>query len=271
MEHSEAIRLIKEYLLERITDEKAIKEIKCHIAQCDVCIDLLGDKAMALLGTPQSIVAGPIDFLTCEGCSDLLPEYAELTRDETKGRYPLVWRHLQVCSSCKEVYNHLHEIVMKEKKEAFGPIPKGLTFAAMQEKRRFEILMSRFGELIKKAPSSVKESLQRMRPGVEALFQKTFAYPTPSFAPVFGEHRATVLSPFGKVRYPIIFEWEPYENANQYTISIEDTSWSHITKGTKVGLQPEELKLNYDNEYMWELKVMKGEKVIDEITGFFSL
>ncbi len=271
MEHSEAIRLTKECLLENITDEKTKMEIKHHIAQCDVCKGALGDKIMALVGTSQSLISGELEFLTCEECLGLLPEYSELEKNKAKERSPLVWRHLKVCSSCKEVYHNLHEIVIKEKPEVFGPSPKGPTFAAIHEKKRFEALMSKFGEIIKKSPSHDKEPLRKIKPGLEELFQKAFTYPTPSFTPVFGEHRATVFSPFGKVRYPIVFEWGQVGDADQYSISIEETTWTHITKATMIELGAEELKLNYDEEYMWELKVMKNEEMIDEITGFFSL
>jgi len=63
----------------------------------------------------------------------------------------------------------------------------------------------------------------------------------------------------------------PYEGADRYTISVEDTNWSFTTKETKIETNIGTLKLDYGKEYMWELKVMKGEEVIDEITGFFSL
>lgn len=91
------------------------------------------------------------------------------------------------------------------------------------------------------------------------------------FAPVFGEYKANVLSPFGTIRYPIIFEWLCYEEADQYSVSIEGSDWSFNTSDTHIELTEKDLKLNCGKEYMWELKVMKGEEVIDEITGFFSL
>ena len=271
MEHFEAIRKIKQHLLERISDEASLLALKNHIAECHACIDSLGERVIALIGTPQSFATGKIDFLTCEECDETLPEYAELREEEAKERYPATWRHLQFCASCSEVNRHLHEIAIEEENEASGPIPTGPTFAATYDKKRIEELMSSFDGAVDRASTPTKSTLQEMRSKLETLFQKTFADPTPSFAPVFGENKATVLSPFGKVRYPIIFEWEPHDDADQYILSLEEAEWSVHTQETKISLTSEELSLTFGDEYMWELKNLKEGEVIDEITGFFSL
>lgn len=290
VEHSEAIRLMKDYL-RRPETVKNVPELKRHVAGCPVCADLLGDEVKALLGTPQSIVTEVKDFLSCEACSEWLPEYAEFQKDEAKERYPLVWRHLRACSSCREVYENLHEIAVKEERGEFGPIPKGLTFketmereeaetalhaeevsvAAAVVKKRFESVTSKFLELIRSSPLHIKESLERIKPDIQLLFQQTFTYPPPSFAPVFGGRQPFVLSPFGKVRYPIHFKWEAYDGADQYTLSIRGTEWSLDTRETAIDLTPTELELAPNNEYAWELQIIKERSIIDRISGFFSL
>ncbi|MDP3013641.1 MAG: hypothetical protein Q8M92_05320, partial [Candidatus Subteraquimicrobiales bacterium] len=62
-----------------------------------------------------------------------------------------------------------------------------------------------------------------------------------------------------------------YEGADKYIISIEEANWSYSTAGTKVEVGPGELQLIYGTEYMWEIVIMSGEELTDEIVGFFSL
>jgi len=269
--HSEAIGLIKKHLIQPLPDDSLLIEVKRHIGQCTICKGSLGSKVIALVGDSQSILTGSIDLLTCEQCSDLLPEYAEFSSDDAKERYPSVWRHLQVCSACNEVYAHLHQIAIDEERGLLEAFSREPTFEARQEKRRDKNLMAKYDEIVKRNPSSMKNSLVKIRSDIEALFKVTFTHPTPRFSPVFGEHQAAVLSPFGKVRYPIIFEWTSLEDADEYYIGIEEATWSRTTTQTKIAASPEDLRLDYGEEYMWKLRFLKNGKAIDEITGFFSL
>lgn len=140
-----------------------------------------------------------------------------------------------------------------------------------EARQKVEALVARLKELIAKTPVHLQERLGTVFRNLEVIFQETFAYPTPSFAPVFGEIQITVLSPFGKMRYPILFEWQSYEEADEYIITIEDVDWSITTSKTKLEITPENLKLEYGQEYMWNLKAIKKGEILEEENGVFSL
>jgi len=137
--------------------------------------------------------------------------------------------------------------------------------------RKVESLMQEFAGLIKKVPAHLQNSLESIGHNLNDLFRKTFIYPTPCFSPVFGKSPVTVLSPFGKVRYPITFEWIPYEEADQYEILIEGAGWARKSVGNKIEIKEKDSILSYGREYMWELRFLKGGETIEEIAGFLIL
>lgn len=114
-------------------------------------------------------------------------------------------------------------------------------------------------------------SLSQIQARLYEIFQKTFVYPFPRFV-TFGEGKSELQSPFGKVRYPIVFQWEPEEDAEQYQVAVYETSWKITTKETKVVIySPEECRLTEGKEYTWERKIIKAGKEIEEETrwGWF--
>lgn len=126
--------------------------------------------------------------------------------------------------------------------------------------------------MINKAPINIQKSLKQMRYGIESRLRNTFSYPCPSFPPVFGESQVAIMSPFGKVRFPIIFKWISYKGAERYEISIEGTNWSVETKRTSVEVKQEELELNLDEGYIWQFKVLTQDReILEEVSGYFSL
>jgi len=137
--------------------------------------------------------------------------------------------------------------------------------------QKWESLSEKFDTFLERIPPKVQNVLRGIKNDMVIMFKNTFTYPSPRFAPVFGEYEANILAPFGKVRYPIIFKWMPFKEADQYIISIEAIDWSFNTSETQIKFNEEILKLNYGSEYMWELKAIKGEEVVDEITGFIVL
>ncbi|TSA05906.1 MAG: zf-HC2 domain-containing protein [Deltaproteobacteria bacterium] len=189
-------------------------------------------------------------------------------------------RHLAGCAKCKMKTDTLRsfsslwsEWTAKAHGEAHRKADEKrlVTIRKLLSERKVQELMEKFTDLIKKGPVHLQKSLEAMSQNLNDLFRRTFTYPTPSFAPVFGEYPITVLSPFGKVFYPIVFEWQPYEGADKYIISIEEANWSYGTTATKVEVGPGELQLIYGKEYMWEIRIMSGEELTDKIVGFFSL
>jgi tetratricopeptide (TPR) repeat protein len=197
-------------------------------------------------------------------------EYANGLMDEDEEeRFFDAIRHCKYClAKLISIQRTLNEI----QDEPFWPYEKVST--AIEKKLRTEkaeSLTHKFADMVKKAPSHLQASLESIGQKIDDLFRNTFTYPSPCFSPVFGEARITILSPFGKVHYPIVFEWNHYEEADQYEISIEDVGWSRNTTDTKIEVQQADLTLSYGKEYMWELRVLKKEEAIEEITGFITL
>ena len=212
----------------------------------------------------------------------LSPETIEKYVEEELSRDELVdaeW-HIARCAECKTKADSLRSFsslwrqwTAKAHGEAHRKADEKrlIIIRKVLRERKAQELMERFMDLIKRAPVHLRKPLETMGQNLNELFRTTFTYPTPSFASVFGEYPVMVLSPFGKVYYPIVFEWQPYEGADRNIISIEEANWSYSTTATKVKVGPQELKLVFGNEYMWELKVMKKDEVIEEENGFFSL
>jgi len=71
----------------------------------------------------EAIAAAP--GLSCEECEAVLDLYVD---DELRGRhvrrsYPLVWRHLQICTCCREAYNLLVDTLNRERQKELPPLP----------------------------------------------------------------------------------------------------------------------------------------------------
>ncbi len=224
--------------------------------------------------TQQTEVQVPTEYCGHEGTEELLEEklwgYAEGIMEE--GEEERFWAQIQVCRYClAKLIKIQRALNMAQKEPAWSYEKIRIVIEKTQRKKTLNALMARFAEIVKKSPADLRKEFEAIGEKLETLFRKTFTYPAPAFAPVFGEYPVTVLSPFGKVRYPIIFEWRHYKGASRYIISIEEVNWSYTTTGTRVEVSPQELKLIYGNEYMWELEVMNGDEVLEEENGFFSL
>ena len=250
---------------ERAIIEKQLEKISGAEKLWERVVDIL---------TESGEIEAPSIYCRHEGDEDLLEErlweYAEGGMEQ--GEEEPFWKQVQGCRYCLQKlikiqsalndvqqepgrsYERIHEVIEKRERE-----------------KSIAALTSKFADMLKKSPPNLRKRIEAISEKVENLLRRTFAYPTPHFAPVFGELTGGILSPFGKVRYPVVFEWEPYEDADRYTISVEDANWSHATGGTRFEVSPQELDLMYDSEYMWELNVMRGDETIEEENGFFSL
>ena len=102
---------------------------------------------------------------------------------------------------------------------------------------------------------------------IRDLIKEAFSYPCPHFDPVFGDAQSRVLSPYGKVTFPVRFEWTSHEQADTYKLSLNDRLWEGSTTSTVIQL--DQSVLQYNCEYMWSLNYIQNEETIDEVSGFF--
>lgn len=231
-------------------------------------------KELVLAYTQHIEIEVPSVYCGHEGSEELLEEklweYADGIMEEHEEQK--FWAQTQECTYCLAKLIKIQRALNTAQKEPDWSYEKiRQVIEKTQREKTVNALMARFAEMVKKSPVDLWKKFEATGERLENLFQTTFAYPAPSFPPVFGEYPVTVLSPFGKVRYPIIFEWDPYEETDKYIISIEDLDWSYTTGKTRVEVDQKEVPLIYGNEYMWELKVMRGDEIIEEENGFFSL
>ncbi len=268
---------LSDIVIELYCDNELNKEemlrVKEHLTGCERCKKVYDDTQNF-----SKLLYNVLDkrFLVenLGGCLSDMEISAYIDKQLTADEREKIEEHLSKCRHCltvltateKALKMHIkeesllsHEKIMHIVEKQLGAIKKG------------EVLFEKYTEIAKKSPFNVQKSLEGIKNNIKAMLKNTFAYPSPRFAPVFGEHPVTVFSPFGKVRYPIIFKWMSYEGADRYTISIEDTAWSLTTKKTKIEANAEALKLEHGKEYMWELNAMRSEEVIEGLTGFFTL
>lgn len=246
--------------------------IEKHLEECEKCESLFAEEK-AFSGLLGKIIK--MDFAENKK-SDCLSDmeiagYIEnrISQKEKKS----IEEHISRCEYCLDILANTSLTLYERKEESEFLLSYDKTLAVVRKRLRKEkanALMRKYIALLKESPFHVQKSLIKMKHVIKVMLEQSFTYPFPQFAPVFGECEANVLSPFGKIRYPVIFEWNPFKDANSYQIAVEGTDWSLRTAKTKLTIGPDKLKLNYDKEYMWELKILKDEDVIDEITGFFS-
>lgn len=184
--------------------------------------------------------------------------------------------HLSTCEYCLSILCKTKEI-MKENSSEDLPHQILVKSTSIVKKslrmKKVVKVIDTFSELIKKRPQNEWDFLQKVEHDFETIIKSAFTYPYPRFSPVFGESQIGVISPFGKVRYPIVFEWQPVQSANLYEISIKDIEWFFKTEETRVIITEEQLKraLNHDKEIMWIIKAKKHNETLEEESGFFSL
>lgn len=243
-----------------------------HLEGCEDCKRALAE-AQAYSGLMYRAIEADLSNERKKDCLSEIDISAYLERQATAEEKTHIEEHLSNCNYCLSLLVETEKALkegLNEEPTFSGEKIMETVLKQLREKKA-DALIGKFAALIKKSPPVVKKTFEAIRDDIETMIKNTFTYPSPRFEPVFGESLATVLSPFGKMRYPIIFEWMPFEGADHYTISVDNTNWSFDTSETRIKVSPKEPGLDYGNEYMWELKVVKGEKIVKEIRGFFSL
>jgi hypothetical protein len=192
--------------------------------------------------------------------------------------------HLSRCAKCAKrvrahriIRTHFDELmqgwIARSHAEASRKVSGKDPIAAKRavEKERIRTLTESFGRVIAESAGKGRLVLEQVFMGLYDLFVNSFAFPAPAFSPVFGEGKVTVLSPFGKIRPPVLFAWAPVPNAERYTISIVESGWSREVSETEVTAGQEDLGIEYGSEYMWNLKMMSRNSQLQEFSGFFHL
>jgi hypothetical protein len=205
---AEAVQLLA-IAKERFTgNERAI--IENQIERISGAEDVWKD--FVLTCTQHTEVQVPSEYCGHEGSEELLEEklwgYAEGIMEE--GDEERFWTQIQDCTYClTKLIKIQRALNMAQKEPAWSYEKICRVIEKTQREKTLNALTARIAEMVKKSPADLRKEFEAIGEKLETLLRETFTYPAPAFPPVFGEYPVTMLSPFGKVRYPVIFEWHP--------------------------------------------------------------
>ncbi len=97
------------------------------------------------------------------------------------------------------------------------------------------------------------------------FIKKVFPSPILQLSPVFGvaaSSEITMLSPFGKVKFPIVFEWKENPSIQKTIIKISDGEFT--TEATNIELDRDTFSFLHDKEYEWEILMVNTEGILIE-------
>ncbi len=253
-------------------DKKGVFVIEKHLEDCKSCKQLL-ENTLSFSKMLKNVAKNNLSVNIKNDCLNDMDISAYIDNKVSSEKRIIIEEHLCNCAYClnimAETKTSLEDNVIQ--KDIQPPI-ENIWPVVMQKLRKqtFKSLTQKFKNCYKKSPHNVQNYLGKINKDIENILKKTFTYPSHRFAPVFGEHKSKYLSPFGKVRFPVVFEWLPYKDTDKYIISIEGVNWSISTNESRLRIESKDLKLEYGKEYMWELKIINTVES-EEKTGFFTI
>jgi hypothetical protein len=212
--------------------------------------------------------APPIQRCPADG---VLAAYVEnkLSAPEVAG----VLTHVSACPHCLGLFAALHRQPLAADSLPADPaaaerLAQTVRGAVRQEYG--ESLLAKFREIVRASQNDLRSYLEQAAGGLVSLIQSSFVYPTPVFAPAAGPSPPAVLSPFGKMRFPILFRWEPYLQSDSYELFVPEAGWSTRTTRSRL-LVAEGQALQFGREYSWRLEFHRQSDVLAEAPGAFSV
>jgi len=262
-------------LLDAWLDPQEEAQVREHLEKCREC-----KKQLEML---QEIIT-----VVRENEDALCPQSEELFMFANAGEDPdgRIATHVRTCETCQNFAEEckifppeetmprplLQKLTQVEQKGQPSRGRQGASQVAANNRvvagrLRARSLMQSFFRIARKREGNVWDNVEKVSLNLYDILLNVFASPAPSFAPVFGVGRVSVLSPFGKVRPPIVFAWEPLEGTDRYRVSIEEAGWSQITTGTSLVVD-DEFRIEYGREYHWSMEALRSDCRIDLISGF---
>ena len=145
------------------------------------------------------------------------------------------------------------------------------TFRRSVREERATVLVANFRDLIREAPGDIRDYLEGLGKSIGTLLHETFTYPTPSFTPTPAGTSPTVISPFGKVRFPILFRWELFQQSNNCQLSADQIGWGIHTTRSRILVRNDEWPGESGRQYEWKLDFRKDAHTLAEYRGDFSI
>lgn len=177
----------------------------------------------------------------------------------------VLWDHIEKCSSCRIKTNEITKFLRDIEKK--GQMPYDNVKELITQRERTAALLTAIESLCR------KPILKGFLKGVRDFLEKAFWFPLQEISPTFGEESdeaVEVVSPFAKVRYPLVFEWRPASDSRGFILKLEKREFK--TTKNRIELKKDDLFLPSSREYEWELLIIDtsgNEK--EGPVGYFTL
>ena len=214
------------------------------------------------------------DFCGHEESEDLLEDrlwlFAEGQMDDDA--QSLFWEKIKDCKYCiSKLARMIRSLENAENEICWSADRLKAVIQKQKRQKTVKLLSKRLEEVRSILPASLGARFEKIVDGLKAKLQASFSYPSPRFSPVYGKSHHLSISPFGKVRYPIVFEWQKKNHAAEYVLKIDDVGWVEKTTQNRVTIEAGACDFSLGEEYMWELAVFVKDELIDEESGFIEL
>ncbi len=251
-------------------------ELACvarHLRGCEECQEAVKSTAEALRLTDETLTVLQLEQPT-DAClsSDLIERYAR--NSVTEHQRATIAEHASRCRLCRQslVSVMSREGTQRMTSAADQMAENATTLIDGVKARWLSGLLRHLDAIGASARHGLAAELQVLISQAKASLQSALASPTPRMDPVFGSGRPSVLRPFGKVGFPITFEWQPLGTDGgicSYQISVHETGWSTATSDTKLSFSRQELDLDYGQKCTWQLTVLQNEYAEKRLYGNF--
>lgn len=184
-----------------------------------------------------------------------------------------VMKHLGHCEHCRACVHRIKSSIEQAGRTVLLTADETKSAVAIRQREKMKTgVWHQMKDFMNSFPEVYKTFFNELSVQFENKINIIFTYPSPRLEPVFGgSHEFLVYSPFGKVRFPIQFRWEPLPQAEEYEISIDEIQWQCVTRDKECLLEQKPPEMDYGQEYSWNLRIYSAGRIVDEATGFFEL
>jgi hypothetical protein len=202
---------------------------------------------------------------------EMLWQFVEKSLGENDEK--MVKKHLDRFEHCRAYVNRIKSSIEEASQVVPLTADEAKSAIAIRQRQKMKAgVWQQIKDFMRFFPESYKTFFNELSAQLENKINTIFTYPSPRLEPVFGaSHDFLVYSPFGKVRFPIQFRWEPLLHAEKYEISIDEIQWNCITRDKECLLEQKPPEMDYGLEYSWKLRIYSSGQMVDEAMGFFEL
>jgi anti-sigma factor RsiW len=263
---------------------EAEERVRAHLEQCEPCRDAVdaAEALVRLIGPDSRASVGAGSRAGGRGVRDSqlsqCPGDLELAAF-IEGRMSRLERiqaqaHISRCPTCLSVLASAARDASSEPAQVDGvPATERFIQASVREARkgRADTLLSKLWELIHSTGGDIQARLRAVSDGVATSFQEAFTYPAPILTTAAGSQELAILSPFGKTRSPIVFQWERWGNSDSYKISVIGSGWVERTTKLRIAIERGRHAWFAAGSHEWTLRAFRNSIEIGAASTAFTL